>query len=99
MSVIGKVYDQFNTTWPASNIAPVVPWDWTGIINFPTITFIPAQEKTALEAFEELRAAACKLDEILGLPDCEDLKKSEWLETIRARVREHELAKIEERLK
>ena len=63
-----------------------------------TITFTPVQEKTALDAFEELCAAARKLDEILGLPDCEDPKKAEWLESVRQRVREHELAKIEERL-
>jgi hypothetical protein len=92
------VMDQYRPTWPAPNTTPVVPWDGTGI-TFPTITFTPAQEKTALEAFEELCAAARKLDEILGLPDCEDPKKAEWIESVRARVREHELAKIEERLK
>ena len=91
--------DQYRPTWPAPQIipgtgtTPVNPW-------IPgTITFTPAQEKTALDAFEELCAAARKLDEILGLPDCEDPMKAEWLESVRARVREHELAKIEERLK
>ena len=95
MCVISMVFDRYRT-WPGPTTVP-----GTGTYPFvpDTITFTPIQEKTALDAFEELCAAARKLDEILGLPDCEDPKKAEWLESVRARVREHELSKIEQRLK
>lgn len=97
MCVISMIHDHYQPTWPAPNTTPVVPWDPKITITSPPFT--AAQEKTALEAFEELCAAARKLDEILGLPDCEDPKKAEWLESVRQRVREHELKKIDERLK
>jgi len=92
------VFDRYRT-WPEPQIlpgtgtTPLNPW-------VPdNLTFTLAQEKTALDAFEELCAAARKLDKILGLPDCEDPKKAEWLAEVRERVRQHELDKINERLK
>lgn len=99
MCVISMIHEHYQSTWPFPTIVP-----GTGTAPYnpfipDTITFTTIQEKTALEAFEELCAAARKLDEILGLPDCEDPKKAEWLESVRSRVREHELAKIEQRLK
>jgi hypothetical protein len=55
-------------------------------------------ETTALEAFEKLVAAAAELDRVLGLTDCEDPAKAEWLDSVRERVHQHELANINKRL-
>lgn len=42
--------------------------------------------KTALDLLEELIAKAKELDGALGLTDCEDPKKGEWLEAILNRL-------------
>ena len=100
MCVISMIHDRYRRTWPVLP-GTIVPGTGTAVEPWvpDQIKWTPTQEKTALDAFEELCAAARKLDEILGLPDCEDPKKAEWLESVRQRVREHELKKIDERLK
>lgn len=88
MCVVSMAGDVYKPNWPL----PQQPLDWSGI------TFTPAQEATALEKFEELMKVAKELDALLGLPDCEDPEKTGWLEEVRERVREHERAKVDERL-
>ena len=98
MCVVSMVMDMGRTSWPwnppvGSPIQPVtVPFnttDWT---------IATTDEATALQAFEELIAAAEKLDRILGLADCEDPEKAKWLDAVRERVRQHEASKVDRRL-
>ena len=99
MCVISMIHDHYRPVWSSPQTVPGTsthPWE---LGNIEILRNLTVPEKTALDAFEELCAAARKLDEILGLPDCEDPKKAEWLESVRERVRQHELDKINERLK
>ena len=98
MCVVSMVMDMGRTSWPwnppvGSPIQPVtVPFDNTGW------TIATTDESIALQAFEELIAAAEKLDRILGLADCEDPEKAKWLDAVRERVRQHEFEKVNTRL-
>ena len=83
------LFRSYRPLWPT--ITPNV-WE-------TTTTFTPEKQATALEAFEELCKAARKLDDLLGLADCEDPTKSEWLKKVKEQVREHEISKIDDRLK
>lgn len=101
MCVISMVYDKYNKAWPWE-VTPTItvpevvetgiPWTGTGT-TYPSVP-----EATALEAFERLCEAAKALDAILGLPDCHDPRKAEWLKEVKERVRQHEIQKIADRL-
>jgi len=65
-------------------------WTWTQTNLVPP--------KTPLDLFEELCEAAKRLDAALGLADCEDPSKMEWLEKVKQQVRDHEVKKVENRL-
>ena len=94
MCVVSFIQDWGQKQWPWNPLTPTVPdTNWTGTFVMPQVP-----EKDALEIFERLVATARELDEALGLADCEDPKKAEWLEQVRERVRQHELAKLEQRL-
>ena len=65
-------------------------------IDYSSWTITPS--KTPLDLFEALVEAAKRLDEALGLADCEDPSKMEWLEKVKQQVRDHEVKKVETRL-
>ena len=95
------VYDRYRTApWPVDPVPAVGPGTGGIGITWPRITLTGStvDPLTALDAFEELCAAAKKLDAILGLPDCEDPTKAEWLTKVKEQVRQHELEKLEKRL-
>jgi len=93
MCTVSMIYDNFRqipdvqwTTYPGLSTSPFQP------LGFKA-------PRTPLEIFENLVEVAKELDTALGLADCEDPKKGEWLEKIREIVKQHEIEKIEERLK
>ena len=97
MCTVSMMGDQYRKVWPDPYIIPQMPY-------YPpqpgtTITFTPTKEETALDLLEQLMALAKKLDKVLGLPDCEDPEKTEWIKEVRERVRKHEIEKIDKRLK
>ena len=95
MCVVSMVMDYGRTNWPWNPQTPTAVPNTTG---WETFTTPHVNETTALEAFEKLVAAAAELDRVLGLADCEDPAKAAWLDSVRERVRQHELAKIDQRL-
>jgi len=76
----------------------IEPWTAT-TTNTPSISFNVYTPRTVLELFEEVIAAARKLDKALGLPDCDTAAKTDWIKKLRKQVRDHELSKMEERLR
>lgn len=95
MCIVSMVGGEYSKTWPS-------PWEPGTFKIVPhvetSIGWTPAREATALDLLEQLMDVARRLDAVLGLPDCEDPQKTAWLEEVRARVREHERAKIDARL-
>lgn len=89
MCIVSMVYDKYGLT-------DLSKWsNWT--IDTVTNTVSPPK-KAPLDLFEELVEVAKRLDQALGLADCEDPSKMEWLEKVKKQVKDHEVNKIENRL-
>ena len=80
VSMVSEFYGQ----WPKP--APV-PFDWLKAAP-TTLDWTPE----ALKLLKEIMAKVKELDTKLGLPDCEDPKKAEWMQTIEARLKALEAA-------
>jgi hypothetical protein len=90
MCIVSMVFDEYGKT-------PIQPWIQTPWIQ--TVTTTPAvKPETPLDLFERLVEVAERLDQALGLPNCEDPAKLAWLEKVRAAIREHAAQETERRL-
>lgn len=88
------VFDRYEKVWPAPK-----PFEFPREFNLQDMRKVITTQKTAIELFQEIVTLTKKLDEMLGLPDCEDPKKMEWLEKIKAQIIELEKKRVEDQLK
>ncbi len=96
MCVVSMIFDKYGPTWPL--VPKEDPWKKV-IEDALTPRRLSIEEhKTAIQLFQEIVKLTKKLDEMLGLPDCEDPAKMEWLEKIKAQIIEAEKKKVEEQL-
>jgi hypothetical protein len=84
------VSDFYNEDWRRRQYeipqVPIAPWPQ---VAPPTLPWNEDSFKLLQEIMEKMK----KLDEKLGLPDCEDPKKAEWMESIEKRLKKLEKKK------
>jgi hypothetical protein len=82
MCIVSNIGDYYQR-WPQQpNTAPIQPFPWPQAA--------PAElpwTREALDALKAILEAVKALDAKLGLPDCEDPKKLEWMESVERRVK------------
>lgn len=95
MCIVSNIHDHYKPLWPQPTIQPGQVY-----VGEPNriVTWTVGHEKTALDLFEEIIGLTKKLDALLGLPDCESAHKTEWMNGVRDRIRQHEAEKVERRL-
>lgn len=89
MCVVSNVTDHYGQ-WPINPFQPPVPpqpvtikpLDWTQAapVSLPW-------DRETVKMLEEILERLKKLDAALGLPDCEDPKKQEWLKRVKKAVK------------
>lgn len=86
MCVVSNISDHYGRDWqqPRTVPGPFLPqsfqWPPAAPVTLPWT-------KEALDMLKELIERTKQLDAKLGLPDCEDPKKAEWMQAIEARLK------------
>jgi thiamine pyrophosphate-dependent acetolactate synthase large subunit-like protein len=101
MCVVSFVSDRYGegTGWPPPGVQPIYP------VPYPTQPIVAPLKplelekiapstlpwtKETLDMMKEILAALKKLDAALGLANCEDPKKAEWIQAVEKRIKESE---------
>jgi hypothetical protein len=90
MCVVSMVSDWYNDDWRKRQYeipqVPIQPWPQTAQESLP---WTDETFKLLKDIMEKMKA----LDTKLGLPDCEDPKKAEWMKSIESRLKKLEKKK------
>ena len=107
MCIVSMIFDRYNEVWPQPRRHPYVPDPDTQDIFRKEAERMFEQtqrrltletQKSAVQLFQEIVALTKKLDTLLGLEDCEDPKKMEWLDKIKQQIIDAEKKKVEDQL-
>ena len=82
MCVVSMVSDWYNDEWRRTN-PPIQPWPQVAPVTLPW-------DQTTYNLLQEIMKKMKELDEKLGLPNCEDPKKAEWMKSIEKRLKKLE---------